>query len=357
MKLWVYIVRRLLLLIPTIIGLTFILFVLVHAGGAPFFLAQYINPHLQGTARAQLVAQLTEKFHLNDPIYVQYFYWLAEVVQGDLGTSTSVGVSVTTALVWFLPNTLMLTAVAAVLTWFLSIPIGVYSAARRDSAFDQGVRIASFALYSMPIFLIGFALFLTVGTGWRLLPIDSVTGNLDPILYTTIPASWFDSTNAVSYPTHVLLIDAMLHGNWTIAVNAFFHVLLPALTLVLALLAGVVRILRAAMLEVLEQDYIRLARAKGVPDRFVNNLHAKRNALLPAVTSYGYLVSGLLGGAVVVEDIFTFKGIGYWTTQALVNGDLAAIMGSTLVFALILVFTTLILDIIYGIIDPRIRYD
>ncbi len=357
MKLWVYVVRRLLILIPTIIGLTFILFLLVHAGGAPFFLSQYINPHLQGTARTQLVAELTAKFHLNDPVYVQYFYWLAEVMQGDLGVSTSVGVQVTTALVWFLPNTLMLAIVASVLTWFLSVPIGVYSAARRDSLLDQGVRIASFTLYSMPIFLIGFALFLMVGTGWHLLPMESVTGNLDPILYTTIPSAWFDTTNAVSYPTHVLFIDAVLHGDWTIAGNAFLHVLLPALTLVLALLAGIVRILRASMLEVLEQDYIRLARAKGVPDRTVNNLHARKNALLPAVTSYGYLVSGLLGGAVVVEDIYTFKGIGWWTTQALLNGDLAAIMGSTLVFGLILVFTTLILDVLYGIIDPRIRYD
>ncbi len=357
MKLWVYIVRRLIILIPTIIGLTFLLFVLVHAGGPTFFLSQYISPQIHGTAREQLVAQLTAKFHLNDPIYVQYFYWVAEVLQGDLGVSTSVGAPVITALVWFMPNTLMLTIVASILTWILSIPIGVYSAARRDSLLDQGVRITSFALYSMPIFLIGFALFLTVGTGWHLLPIQSPTGNLDTILYTTLPSSWFDNINAVSYPTHVLFIDAILHGDWPIAWNAFLHVLLPALTLVLAVLAGIVRILRASMLEVLDQDYIRLARAKGVPDRLVHNLHAKKNALLPAITSYGYLVSGLLGGAVVVEDIFTFKGIGWWTTLALLNGDLGAIMGSTLVFGLILVFTTLILDILYAVIDPRIRYD
>ncbi len=357
MKLWVYVVRRLVILIPTLIGLTFLLFVLVHAGGNNFFLQQYINPREQGAARAALVQQLTEQFHLNDPIYVQYFYWLAQVIQGNLGVSTTVGAPVITALVWFMPNTLMLTIVASILTWILSIPIGVYSAARRDSVLDQGVRIASFTLYSMPIFLIGFALFLTIGTDWHVLPVQNITGNLDSVMYAQIPTTWFDNVNAVSYPTHVLFIDALLHWDLPVAWNALLHVLLPALTLVLALLAGIVRILRASMLEVLDQDYIRLARAKGVPNRLVNNIHAKKNALLPAVTSYGYLVSSLLGGAVVVEDIFTFKGIGWWTTQALLNNDTGAIMGSTLVFGLILVFTTLILDILYGIIDPRIRYD
>ncbi len=354
MKLWVYVVRRLIILVPTFIGLTFLVFVLTHVGGTQFFLQQYINPHLSGTARAQLTAQLVAKFHLNDPIYVQYFYWLVAVFQGDLGTSTTVGVPVTTALLWYMPNTLMLTIVASILTWILSIPIGVHSAARRDSVMDQGVRVGTFTLYSMPIFLIGFVLFLTFGTSWHVLP----SGNmLDPILLPSIPSDWFDHVYSVSSPTHILALDAALHGDWTVAWNAFLHVLLPAATLTLALLAGIVRILRASMLEVLEQDYIRLARAKGVPDRTVNNLHAKKNALLPTVTSYGYLVSGLLGGAVVVEDIFNFRGIGWWTTQALLNSDVGAIMGSTLVFGFILVFTTLLLDILYVLIDPRIRYE
>ncbi len=354
MKLWMYVVRRLLILIPTIIGLTFILFVLTHAGGTQAFLRQYIAPQLSGTARDALVAQLTAKFHLNDPIYVQYFYWLVQVFQGNLGTSTSIKTSVSNGLVWYMPNTLMLTLVASVLTWFISVPIGLYSAARRDSVLDQGIRVGTFALYSMPIFLIGFGLLLTLGTGWHLLP---TIGALDGSLYITLPDSWFDHTFSVSSPTHILVIDAALHGYWGVAWNAFLHVLMPAATLVLALLAGIVRILRASMLETLEQDYVRLARAKGVPDRLVNGLHAKKNALLPAVTSYGYLVSGLLGGAVVVEEIFTFKGIGWWTTQALLGQDVAGIMGTTLVFGFILLFTTLVLDILYAVIDPRIRYE
>lgn len=357
MKLWLYVVRRLLILIPTIIGLTFILFVLSHAGGTQAFLKQYVDPHLTGAARDALIAQLTAKFHLNDPIYIQYFYWLAQVFQGDLGISTSVHISVSTALVWYMPNTLMLTLVASVLTWYISVPIGLYSAVRRDSVADQGARLATFTLYSMPIFLIGFAIFLTVGTGWHLLPMLHTTGSIDPELTVNIPSTWFDHADSVSSPTHILVIDALLNGDLPVAWNAFLHVLMPAATLVLALLAGIVRILRASTLETLEQDYVRLARAKGVPDRIVNSLHAKKNALLPAVTSYGYLVSGLLGGAVVVEDIFGFHGIGWWTTRALINQDVGGIMGSTLIFGLILLFTTLVLDILYAVIDPRIRYE
>ena len=354
MKLWIYVVRRLILLLPTLIGLTFLTFALEHAGGTSLFLAQYINPHLTGTARQLLIEQLTAKFHLNDPVYVQYVYWLAAILQGDWGTSTTIGQPVSTGFVWFMPNTIMLTLLASLLTWVISIPIGVYSAARRDSLLDQGVRVATFTLYSMPVFLIGFALFLSFGTAWNLLPDH---GNVDSILLPTIPDAWFDHTYAVSYPTHILAVDAFLHGDWSIAWNALLHVILPAVALTLALLAGIIRILRASMLEVLEQDYVRLARAKGVPDRLVNNFHAKKNALLPTVTSYGYLVSSLFGGAVVIEDIFTFKGIGWWTTDAFLKSDVAVVMGSTLVFGLILVVTTLFLDILYAFLDPRIRYE
>jgi peptide/nickel transport system permease protein len=305
-------------------------------------------------SRERLVEELTAKFHLNDPVYVQYFYWLAAIFQGDWGISSTIRQPVATGFLWFLPNTIMLTLVASLLTWVISIPIGVYSAARRDSTLDQGVRIVTFTLYSMPVFLIGFALFLTLGTSWRILPDQ---GNVDPILLPTIPRTWFDDTNSVSYPTHILALDALLHGEWTIASNSFLHVILPAVSLTLALLAGIVRILRASMLEVLEQDYVRLARAKGVPERLVYGFHAKKNALLPTVTSYGYLVSGLFGGAVVIEDIFTFKGIGWWTTFSFLKGDVGVIMGATLVFGLILVGTTLILDILYAFLDPRIRYE
>lgn len=352
MKLWVYVLRRILLILPTLFGLTFFLFVLIQVGGNNLFLAQYLNPKLTGPARLQAVQDLTARFHLNDPIYVQYYYWLVELLHGNLGYSNvAQGVPVTTAFLWFMPNTILLTAAASVLTWILGVPIGVFSAVRRDSLVDQSVRVASFTLYSMPIFLIGFGLLLLLGVYARLLPLN---GMVSASLLSSIPNDWF--VDGVSYPTHILPIDAALHGDWTVAYDSFLHVLLPAFTLTLAVLAGIVRILRASMLEVLEQDYIRLARAKGVPPRVVNNLHARKNAILPALTSYGYLVAFLLGGVVVVEDIFSFKGVGWWITNALLSSDTGAILGSTFIFGIMLVFTSLILDILYAVLDPRIRY-
>jgi ABC-type dipeptide/oligopeptide/nickel transport system permease component len=356
-KLWVYTVRRLILLVPTVIGLTLLVFALMHVGGNSLFIAAYINPHVTGTARQLLVQQLTAKFHLNDPIVVQYGYWLSAVFHGDWGTASSTefqGVAVTTLLVWYLPNTILLTLTASLLTWIVSVPIGVYSAARRDSPLDQGVRVATFTLYSMPTFLVGFAVLLVFGPGLNWLPWH---GNLDDTLYQTITGPWFDHNYAVSSPTHILALDALFAGAWNVAGNAWLHVVLPALALTLTLFAGIIRILRASMLEVLDQDYIRLARAKGVPDRSVNNFHAKKNALLPTVTTFGYLVSGLLGGAVVIEDIFTFKGIGWLTTYAFLNQDVGVVMGSTLIFGLVLVATSLILDLLYAFLDPRIRYE
>ena len=354
MKLWVYVVRRILVMVPTLFGLTFFVFALIHTGGTNLFLSQYLSPRLTGDARLHAIEQLTIRFHLNDPVYVQYYYWLVELFQGNLGYSTvQGGVPVTTAFVWFMPNTLLLTALASVLTWIVGVPLGVFSAVRRDSLLDQGVRVASFTLYSMPIFLIGFGLLLSFGVYLHWLPIS---GMLSSSLLQGLPDGWFDHSDGVSSPTHVLVLDASLHGYWSVAWDAFLHVVMPAITLTLALIAGIIRILRASMLEVLEQDYIRLARAKGVPERVINNLHARKNALLPALTSYGYLVAGLLGGAVVVEDIFTFKGVGWWITNALLTQDVGAILGSTFIFGIFLLFTSLILDILYAIIDPRIRY-
>src|SRR5579885_872437 len=302
MKLWAYIARRLLLFIPTLIGLTFIVFVLSHAGGNNLVLAEYINPRLTGEARALLIQKLTDEFHLNQPLYIQYFYWLYQVLQGNWGfTNTPIfSGSVITAIDLFFPNTAMITVVASILIWVIGIPLGVYSAVNRDSATDQVLRVGSFTLYAMPIYLIAVALIV----------------------------AW----------------------------DAFLHLILPSLTLALAIVASIIRILRASMLEVLEQDYIRLAWSKGIAAKLVYNLHARKNALLPVLTLYGLTVAGLLGGAVVVETVFSYPGIGYWTTQALLNNDVGGIMASTLLFGLILVTANLVLDILYAFVDPRIRY-
>src|SRR5579875_3211599 len=195
----------------------------------------------------------------------------------------------------------------------------------------------------------GISFILALCVYLKLIPFAGV---VNPIFVSNLP--WYNS--GISYPTHVLLIDSILHGDWIVAWDAFLHLILPSLTLALAIVASIIRILRASMLEVLEQDYIRLAWSKGIAAKLVYNLHARKNALLPVLTLYGLTVAGLLGGAVVVETVFSYPGIGYWTTQALLNNDVGGIMPSTLLFGLILVTANLVLDILYAFVDPRIRY-
>jgi peptide/nickel transport system permease protein len=341
----------LLLLIPTLIGLTFIVFILSHVSGTNIILSEYINPRLTGAARTLLIQKLTNEFHLNQPIYVQYFYWLYQMLQGNWGvTNTPIfSGSVTTAIALFFPNTIMISVVASILIWVIGVPLGVYSAVNRDSAADHTLRVGSFTLYAMPIYLIGVVLIILVGVYVKILPFSGV---VNPVLVSTLP--WY--VNGISYPTHIILIDAIMHGAWNVAWDAFLHLILPSVTLALAIVASMIRILRSSMLEVLDQDYIRLARSKGLPEGSVINLHARKNALLPVVTLFGATVAGLLGGVVVVETIFDYPGIGYWTTQALLVSDVGGIMAAALLFGLTLVFANLIVDLVYAFIDPRIRY-
>ena len=351
MKIWVFILKRIIFAFVTIIGLTFIVFALLHVGGNNLLLSAYLNPRLTGPAKEEMIRELIDRFHLNDPIYIQYFYWLEALFSGNLGyTNTPIySGPVTSAILLFLPNTLTLTIIAATLVWIIGIPLGVYSGVRRDSALDHSVRVFSFTLYSMPPYLIAIILIIILGVELKILPFS---GTVNPILASTLP--WYK--DGISYPTHIVLIDALIHGDLPVFWNALLHAILPSLALALAIVAGIIRILRSSMLEVLDQDYVRLARAKGVPEKVVINLHARRNALIPVMTLYGYTIAALLSGTVVIESIFDYPGIGYWTTQALLSNDVGGIMAASLIFGIVFVLASLILDIVYALIDPRIRY-
>lgn len=350
-KLWQYALRRVLLFIPTLLGLTIIVFVLIHIGGTNKLLAMYLSPRLTGAARQQIIAELNQKFHFNDPIYIQYFYWLAQIFQGNWGITNTPIFSgpVTQAIEIFFPNTLILTIFAAILIWLISIPLGVHTAVNRDKPSDNVIRVGSLTFYAMPWYLIGIILIIIFAVWLKILPI---TGTVNPRLVSDL--SWYH--NGISYPTHILLIDALIHGNFMVAGNAFLHLIMPSVTLALGVMAALVRLMRGTMLETLDQDFVNFARAKGVPEKVVINLHAKNNALLPVITNFGYLVAGLLGGVVVIEDVFSYPGIGMWLTDAMINNDMGGIMGGTLLFGIILVVTSLALDLIYAKIDPRIRY-
>jgi len=330
-------------------------FAVTHVGGTQRLIGQYINPqsHIPYQQQEQ---QIIEQLHLNQPLVVQYYYWVLALIQGNWGfTRTSIySGPVTGAISVFYPNTLVLALFASILTALIGIPLGVWSAVRKDSIIDQGTRIASFAGYSIPIFWLGLILIIVFGSSsvCSCLNIFPITGTVNITLVGGV--SWYQ--NGISYPTHVLILDSLLHGNLEILWNALLHLALPVATLTFGTMAGILRITRSSMQEVLNQDYVRTARAKGLPERVVINVHARRNALIPVVTLLGYTIASLLGGVVLVEVVFGYLGIGYWTTQALLNSDLGGIMGATVIFGLTFIIASLCADLAYGFLDPRIRY-
>ena len=305
---------------------------------------------------AQQEAEINRQLHLNDPLIVQYFYWLAAFLQGNWGqTSTSVySGTVTGAIVLFYPNTIVLAIFSAILITIIGIPLGVASAVRKDSIFDQLTRVISFAGFSIPVYWLGLLLIIVFASS-NVSPYLNwfpIGGTVDPRLVAS--STWFQG--GVSSPTHLLILDALINGRPDIFVNALLHLVLPVLTLTFGVIASVLRVTRSSMQDSLNQDYIRTARAKGLSEKTVINVHARRNALIPVVTLMGFLVANLLGGVVLTETVFNYIGLGYWGTQALLNGDVGGIMGVTFIFGLTFIVANLGADIVYGYIDPRIRY-
>jgi len=357
MKLSTYVIRRILILIPTLIGLTIIVFLLTRAGGTNMIIGPYLNPRL--SAQQQLIEkqQLIKQFHLNDPVWVQYFYYMWALVQGNWGlTKTAIYTGpVTTAIALFMPNTIQLAIVAYVIAMFIAIPSGTASAVRKNSFVDQFTRFIAFVGISLPVFWLAQILAEAFAT-----PTISPSLNIFP-LGGTVDAnllagqSWYNQYLGISYPTHIMMIDALIHGDIPVFISAVRHVILPAATLAFTSIAGIMRYMRSSMMETLNQDYVRTARAKGVPEKIVIKKHARKNALIPVVTVSGLLFAGLLGGVVVIEEIFNYPGMGYWTYWAMMGLDSGGIMGSTIVFGLILVSANFVVDILYAVIDPRIR--
>jgi peptide/nickel transport system permease protein len=355
MKLRYYIARRLLLLIPTLLGLTIIVFVIAHVGGSQRLIGAYVNAHSKIPVNVQ-EEQLAERFHLNDSLPVQYFYWLAAFLQGNWGyTQTSIySGPVLDAINLFFPSTLVLSVLASILTAIIGIPLGVWSAVRKDSLLDQGTRVISFVGYSIPLYWLALVLVIVFSTSnvCSCLDIFPITGVVSMSLIGGV--GWYSS--GISYPTHVLVVDSLIHGRLDIFEDALMHLALPVITLTYGVMASVLRVMRSSMQDTLNQDYIRTARAKGLTEKTVINVHARRNALIPVFTLLGYTIATLLGGVVLVEAVFNYLGIGYWTTQAMLNGDVGGIMGATVIFGLTFIFANLGVDIAYGFLDPRIRH-
>ncbi|MEG3133595.1 dipeptide ABC transporter permease DppB [Rouxiella sp. T17] len=334
-----FILRRLGLVIPTFIGITLLTFAFVHLiPGDPVTIMageRGVSPERH--------AQLMSEMGLDKPLYQQYFHYVNGVLHGDLGMSLSSHTPV-----WheFLPRfeaTLELGICAMIFAVLVGIPVGVLAAVKRGSIFDHTAVGISLTGYSMPIFWWGIMLVMLVSVHWNLTP---VSGRISDTVFLddSLPLTGFT------------LIDTLIWGEPGDFKDAVMHMILPAIVLGTIPLAVIVRMTRSSMLEVLGEDYIRTARAKGVSRMRVIVVHALRNAMLPVVTVIGLQVGTLLGGAILTETIFSWPGVGRWLIEALQRRDYPVVQGGVLLVATLIILVNLLVDVLYGIVNPRIRH-
>ncbi|EMH0203175.1 dipeptide ABC transporter permease DppB [Proteus mirabilis] len=334
-----FILQRLGLVIPTFIGITLLTFIFVHLIPGDPVMIMAGERGLSPERHAYLMAELG----LDKPLWQQYLNYLNGIMHGDLGISLKSRIPV-----WdeFLPRfkaTLELGIYAMIFAVSVGIPVGVLAAVKRGSIFDHTAISVSLAGYSMPIFWWGIMLIMLV----------SVKLDLTPVSGRLADSVFLDD----SYPlTGFMLIDTLFWGEEGDFLDALHHIILPAIVLGTIPLAVIVRMTRSAMLEVLGEDYIRTARAKGLSRARVILIHALRNAMLPVVTVIGLQVGTMLAGAILTETIFSWPGLGRWLIDALQRRDYPVVQGGVLLIATMIIFVNLLVDVLYGIVNPRIRH-
>ena len=331
-----FIARRLGLLIPTFFGVTLLTFALIRMiPGDPVEV-------MMGERRLDplMHAEAMERLGLNKPLYAQYFDYIGQLARGDLGESLRTRESVWSEFTTLFPATVELALAALLFAGSLGLLAGVIAALKRGSLFDHGVMGISLAGYSMPIFWWGLLLimFFSVWLGWT-----PVSGRID-LLYDIPPVTGF------------MLIDTLLADEPGAFVNALRHLILPAIVLGTIPLAVIARMTRSAMLEVLREDYVRTARAKGLSQTRVVFVHGLRNALIPVLTVFGLQVGALLAGAVLTETIFSWPGIGKWLIESIGARDYPVVQNGILLIACLVILVNFVVDILYGLANPRIRH-
>lgn len=317
-----YILRRLLIAIPTLLVISFVVFaILAVAPGDP--LAQFaVNPAVPPEVRANIRRSLG----LDQPWPIRYVMWLMSALQGNLGYSFQSKVPVMDLLLLKLPNTLAVLGVAYVLSVLLALPIGVLSAVKRYSLFDHAATTFAFIGFSVPTFFTGILLILLFSVKLRWLPFI------------------YDSSVTVSLADPASILPQLRQSIMPIAVLTLFQT------------ATLARFMRSEMLEHLPLDYVRTARAKGITERLVVLRHVFRNSLIPVVTLVALGVPTVFAGALITEQIFAIPGIGSLLISAINNSDTPVVMGATFIFAVLVVIFNLVADVLYGVLDPRIRY-
>lgn len=330
-----YIFRRLIMAIPVLIGVTFIAYAMLLFTGDPTtaLAGEHATPELRQAVR--------EKLGLDDPLPVQYGRFLLRLFQGDLGTSILTRSPVLSELKQFFPATIELALGAMILAVTFGVPLGVLAGYKHNTYIDLGTTVGALVGVSMPIFWLGLMLLYLFGLKLNWFP---TTGRLD-------------SSIELNTITNLYVVDSIITGNIPALISALRHLALPALALATIPTAFIARITRSAMMDVLNTDYIRTARAKGLIERLVIAKHALKNAMLPVVTVIGLQTGYLLAGAILTETIFAWPGMGRWIVNAIVSRNFPVVQAGVLVFALIFIFVNLLVDVSYGWFDPRVRYN
>ncbi len=331
-----FVFKRVALVVPTFLGITLLVFTLIRLiPGDP---VEALSGERGMTEERH--QRLLHEFGLDRPLPVQYGDYVWKALHGDLGLSAITHEPVFSEFMARFPATIELSFVAMLLALAIGLPAGIVAAVKRNTAWDYSLMGASLTGYSMPIFWWGLLLILTfsVWLGWT-----PVSGRI-AIQYDIAPVTGF------------MLVDSLLASDQGAFRSALSHLILPAIALGTIPLAVIARMTRSSMLEVLREDYVRTARAKGAGRIRVVAIHALRNALIPVVTTIGLQVGTLLAGAILTETIFSWPGIGKWLVEAIHRRDYAAVQGGILMTATVIIGVNLVVDLLYGVINPRIRH-
>jgi peptide/nickel transport system permease protein len=335
MSLKAYLIRRLLSLFPVLFGVSFITFAISH-----LIPADPVRVWAGAHATNEQMSTIAAQYHLNEPIHMRYFYYLNDLLHFNLGISPTTNRPVARDLAEYFPATLELAICSMFIIVLFGVFLGALAAFQKNKALDSIVKGIAALGISMPIFWLGLVLQLIFYYHLGVFPYGGRISEMPPPVHIT----------------GLYTIDSLLSFNFKALLNSLWCLALPTFTLGFGLMGIILRHTRASLLEVLSQDYITAARARGLPERRVLFKHALRNALIPTATMGGFLFSLLLGGAVVTETVFAWPGIGRYAVGSMLNLDFPAIMGVTLLAAIIYIIVNFTLDIIYVLLDPRIGY-
>lgn len=334
-KLLKYILKRILLVIPVLLGVTVIIFLITRVlapDPAPVVLGEHATQEAMATWRMDN--------GLDDPIWLQYINFVVGAVQGNLGTSYYTHQPVMNEILSRFPATAELAICAIIVASVVGVALGVLAAVKKNKLADNASMLIALVGVSMPIFWSGILLILLFAGTLHVLP---SSGRVTPLLQPSGGTGFF-------------IIDTIMQGDWTALGDVLLHLVLPTLALSLYSMAIITRMTRSSMLETLNEDYVRTARAKGLSQRTVNIKHALRNAMLPVSTVIGLQFGGLLGGALLTETVFAWPGIGKFAVDCVLKSDFPVVQGIVLLVAVIFVIMNLVVDIVYAYLDPRIKY-